>query len=1077
MVKVVNFVFFVIFSYSLFMINVSAGVAGSRDLSFINAVDNSYVRSVAVQSDGKILIAGDFTSYGGVARGGVARLNSDGSLDTSFVVTTGVNSGFSPKIYKILIQSDGKIIIGGGFKTYNGVARGGIARLNTNGSLDTTFLSSGAGATSTVNTIGVVTDMAIQSDGKILIVGHFTHYNGTARKTVARLTTTGALDTSFVPASITYGEATALGLLANGDIIIGGNIGTIGGYTKGCIAKLSSSGALYTSFPSGGSGANYDVDYIVPQSDGKILIGGPFSTYNGVSRRGFARINSNGSSDTAFNSGIGTSSAVEVIQIQSDGKIIIGGAFSSYNGVSKARLARVNTDGTLDTSFLYGINGPNNYVYGLGIQSDGKIIVGGSFTQYNNEDVLYLTRIEGEDTGYKINSLNLSLGSYLSSDWTSDVASILQTGVKNIGISKSNSKIVSFDVDFSSNRDWINVIADTDSGKSVFGYTGGNYTNIPGKNSSTYTLYVPKSLVGMRVGFCPEAVNLSDISVTCNNLKFIESGTSELIGSDTVSVNVGTNSYSGYWVVTGLSVGIGAFDSDGYIASGAPPSVILLTDVNGESTDVTTISLSGLKNVEIKSTETTNLIADMDIDFSNDLVLNSITAGNNATSAFFHSSSPITTLTNGGSISYTLYVPKGEGDKVWICPGADSLVEVSLYCSGGYFLSEGQTSNGATASVVTKDSIVYWKIDGLTGTGGMSVITGLRDILSRLKVGTPSDHTIIFGTNYGMAVGTGYTMVVEFPDFDLSSLAITDIELTDNVGVTRTLASSAGADTWGAVINTGAKTITFTVPTSGTGGYAAATQIVIKIGLNATGGANQIVNPSSTGSFKEIITLNNTSPGEQGTVDIPIVDSDTIDVTGYVTAYIHFDIDTNTDNSDCAFDVCPVHGGIGAAEGDNYTVDLGELTSALVNKSNSISVVHSDTINGKINSIYFDLTSNAPGGVVVSVKSLNSGLKGPGTNMINSVTDGLDIAANSGLYGYNLTTGTTQKHGTVFPNISCDTSVEFCGPSSTPKTVFDTNNLPVDSARVRMDLAAAAAYTNNPGVYTDTLTFVATGTF
>jgi hypothetical protein len=359
----------------------------------------------------------------------------------------------------------------------------------------------------------------------------------------------------------------------------------------------------------------------------------------------------------------------------------------------------------------------------------------------------------------------------------------------------------------------------------------------------------------------------------------------------------------------------------------------------------------------------------------------------------------------------------------------------------------------------------------------MSVITGLRDTLSRLKVGNVSDHTITFGTNYGLIAGSTDTMVLEFPDFDLTSLTISDIELSDSLDLVRTLASVAGADTWGVAINTGAKTITFTVPTSGTGGFAAATQIVIKIGLNVTGGANQIVNPSSTGSFKETITLNNTSPGEQGTVDIPIVDSDTIDISGYVTAYIHFDIDTNTDNTDCAYDVCTVHGGIGAAEGDNYTVDLGELTSALVNKSNSTSVEHSDTINGVINSIYFDLTSNAPGGVVVSVKSLNSGLKGPGTNMINSVTDGLDIAANSGLYGFNLTTGTTMKHGEIFANTFCDTLTEYCGPSSTPKTVFDTNNLPVDSARVRMDLAAAASYTNNPGVYTDTLTFVATGTF
>jgi hypothetical protein len=506
----------------------------------------------------------------------------------------------------------------------------------------------------------------------------------------------------------------------------------------------------------------------------------------------------------------------------------------------------------------------------------------------------------------------------------------------------------------------------------------------------------------------------------------------------------------------------------GQVQEGLIP--VLTSDWN---TDTTITSQSGIQSVGVIDQTSTKRIATFAVDFSSALDWSSLTAEVSSTKSVFHYPGGYTSLPGASGSSYTLYVPKGDGDRVLICPGASSLLAVSLSCSGGYFLDE--TSPNVTVAI--EGGVTYWKVSGLTGTGGMSVITGLRDTLSRLKVGTLSDHTITFGTNYGLIAGSTDTMVLEFPEFDLTGLAITDIELTDNVGVTRVLASSAGADTWGAVINTGAKTITFTVPTSGTGGYAAASQIVIKIGLNATGGANQIVNPSSTGSFKETITLNNTAPGEMGELDIPIVDSDTIDITGYVTAYIHFDIDTNTDNTDCAFDVCPVHGGLGAAEGDNYTVDLGELTSALVNKSNSTSVEHSDTINGIINSIYFDLTSNAPGGVVVSVKSLNSGLKGPGSNMIDSVTDGLDIAANSGLYGFNLTTGITMKHGEIFANTFCDTETEYCGPTSTPMTVFDTNDLPIDSARVRMDLAAAASYTNNPGVYTDTLTFVATGTF
>jgi hypothetical protein len=515
--------------------------------------------------------------------------------------------------------------------------------------------------------------------------------------------------------------------------------------------------------------------------------------------------------------------------------------------------------------------------------------------------------------------------------------------------------------------------------------------------------------------------------------------------------------------------------SGGTTVQGVAPEIqpVLVTDWN---TNLETTAQTGNVVVGVEDTVNANIkVAELDVNFNTSPDWTGVTGATDENIAFFHSPEPISTITNGAASSYSLYIRKGEGDKVWICPGAASLSEVNLQCSGGYFISEGQTVNGATATVIT-NGVEYWKVSGLTSTGGMSVITGLKDVLSRLQVSTLSDHKLSFGTSYGMIVGSTDTMTLEFPDFDLTGLTVTDIALTDNVGSLRTLAGTASADTWGVAINTVAKSIIFSVPTSGTGGYLPASQIIVKIGLNVVGGVNQITNPTSIGNTTISITLNNTDPGEMGILNIPIIDSDTVDISGYVTAFIHFDIDTNTDNTDCAFDVCKTHGAIGAGTGDNYTVDFGELTSAIVNKSQASSV-HSDGLTGIINSIYFDLTTNAPSGAVVTVKSLNSGLKGPGTNLISSVTDGLDIAANSGLYGYNLTTASTQKYGAIYPNSLCDTIIKFCGPTSTPKTVFDTNNLPVDSARVRMDLAAAAAYTNNPGLYEDTLTFIATATF
>jgi hypothetical protein len=246
-------------------------------------------------------------------------------------------------------------------------------------------------------------------------------------------------------------------------------------------------------------------------------------------------------------------------------------------------------------------------------------------------------------------------------------------------------------------------------------------------------------------------------------------------------------------------------------------------------------------------------------------------------------------------------------------------------------------------------------------------------------------------------------------------------------------------------------------------------------------------------AYRLNIEITNIFGKEFGYTSLPIIDSDQVDVTGFVNAYMHFDIDTavgetpgpeidGSDNTiiDCAYTgagACLTHSG--GSAGSNYTVDLGELSSAIVNKSNSTSVVHADGADGIINSIYFDISTNAIGGAVVLVKSDNGGLNGPGANKIPSIgTDGFDIAANSGLYGYNLPVASSQLNGNIVRNPNCDSAVKYCGPLSTQKGVFTTGGVPIDTARVRLDLAAAASYTGDlPGTYTDTLTFFATATF
>ena len=646
-------------------------------------------------------------------------------------------------------------------------------------------------------------------------------------------------------------------------------------------------------------------------------------------------------------------------------------------------------------------------------------------------------------------------------------------------------------------RDWATVVADSDRALGKAFVT--NLTTAPG-STSTHTLYVPVPLdsVSNAVTICPNATSLITVTLNCSGgISRAEGSYSESFGNIVISKVSNLGDGVTYWKITGLT-GTGGLAETGYTIIAPPPGINILVAENGWDTDVTSEPQSGVTPVGIED-DLGRKIAEVKINFDNNLSwAGLVTLGTDASKTFFHvdnsGQNEISALPGYDTASdegFTLYIPKGDGDKAWICPGAASLNEVTLNCSGGYFISEGQTVNGATASV---DGI-YWKVSGLTGTGGMSVVTGLKDTLSRLQVSSSSDHTITFGTNNGLTA-SGQFLVLAFDPtnkaFDLSSLNLSDIKLTDNVGVDRTIAAVADVDTWGAEIDSALDTITFFAPTSGTGYYPAASQIVIKIGTNA-GGTHQMVNPTSIGNYEETIYILNTDM-EGGTVKLPIIDNDQVNVTGYVTAYMHFDIDTGVGEVpgvdpiiDCNFNTCRLYENSQPAL-MNYTVDLGELTSAVVNKSNTTSVAHSDGGNGIINSIYFDISTNAPSGAVVTVKSANGGLQGPGTNKIPSIgvsvgadgitrNDGQDIPANSGVYGYNLPVASSLLHGSIVPNSLCDSGVKFCGPALTPKTVFTTNNLPVDTARVRMDLAAAANYTNNPGLYTDTLTFIATSTF
>jgi uncharacterized delta-60 repeat protein len=360
---------------------------GTKDASFISGIGfNSFIRSIAVQADGKILVGGNFTSYKGVAQSKIIRLNTDGSKDTSFNIGT----GFDATVISIVAQADGKILVGGFFTTYKGITENRIIRLNTNGNKDTSF-TTGVGFNNEVLSI------AVQNDGKILLGGGFSSYNGVTENRIIRLNTDGTKDTSF-SAGIGFSHSVlSIALQNDGKILIGGDFIVYNGVAENKMTRLNADGTKDISF-STGTGFNGYVNAIAEQTDGKILIGGSFNSFKRMTEKGIIRLNADGTKDVSFTTGtILNTFWVYSIVVQNDGKIIVGGYFSDYNGITENNIIRLNADGTKDTSFTTGV-GFNDYSYTIALQADGKILIGGAFTAYNGVTENRIIRLNADGT-------------------------------------------------------------------------------------------------------------------------------------------------------------------------------------------------------------------------------------------------------------------------------------------------------------------------------------------------------------------------------------------------------------------------------------------------------------------------------------------------------------------------------------------------------------------------------------------------------------------------------------------------------------------------------------------------------
>lgn len=410
-------------------------------------LDNSYVggdfdgpvNSISLQNDGKILAVGSFTKYNNVAAKNMIRLNGNGTRDNTFNIGTGFEYEMydtNKSVRKVMVLNGGKILVSGNFLSYNGTATKYVVRLNSDGSLDTAF-------NFLPTYSGDVVDFALQQNGKIVAINRnrvwrynadgsqdtsfYIHNDNTfngdiktlavadddkiylggkfkiseSRQYITRLNADGTMDGSFFPKkfyTMAYENGTYSGVFAllpqsGGKVIVAGNFRKYGDSWVGGIIRLNNDGNMDPTFLGRASTMRYGsgeiIQHLRVDHDGNIIAGGRIKLYNEISANNIVKFSAtDGEVNMSFrNICKGFDKAPNKVVVQPDGKMLVSGEFSSYNGITRDRIIRLNADGSVDESFkadAYLYTSPTSYPFDIHLQQDGKIVL-------STEGVIYTT--------------------------------------------------------------------------------------------------------------------------------------------------------------------------------------------------------------------------------------------------------------------------------------------------------------------------------------------------------------------------------------------------------------------------------------------------------------------------------------------------------------------------------------------------------------------------------------------------------------------------------------------------------------------------------------------------------------
>lgn len=347
---------------------------------------SDYVYKIAKNSENSFYIGGRFTTYGPSSFGSFIEIDSLGNLKPN-----NMNYPlFDNLIRDIRISNEGEIIVAGDFENVDNRLIPGITTLTNSGPADTTFKPPLKN--------GIINSILNEPGGGIIIAGTFTELDGKPYSGIGKLLDNGTLDTDFFISSGFNGPVYSMTMVSNDKLLVTGNFSSYRSFPVNNIVKVDLNGVVDSQFSPNSQGTNGAIDGAIMDKNGKIIIWGAFSSYNGTNVNGITRINPDGTIDPTFKSTGPADGFIWDVDVAEDGKIWVGGSFSGFFGKAAQSLIILNEDGSpadifYGQGFSSGISGIRQTVFSIKLISNTDALIGGNFIRFNGAETNKLVRL------------------------------------------------------------------------------------------------------------------------------------------------------------------------------------------------------------------------------------------------------------------------------------------------------------------------------------------------------------------------------------------------------------------------------------------------------------------------------------------------------------------------------------------------------------------------------------------------------------------------------------------------------------------------------------------------------------